>query len=57
MSFNKNMVIMCDSCNKEFIDTGEKDTQSCNLLASWVGWLSYKVNRKTKHTCPKCTTK
>ena len=44
---------MCDSC-KELLDTGEKDTNSCNLLASWDGWLIYKINRKTKHKCPKC---
>lgn len=54
MSFDNKMIITCDSCNKEHIDTGEKDTQSCNLLASWGGWVSYKAYKKTKHQCPKC---
>lgn len=56
--FGKNFVITCDRCGKK-VDTGEKDSVSCNLVASCDGWVAFKAigSSKTLHLCAECNDK
>ena len=56
--FGKDFVITCDHCGKQ-VDTGEKDSVSCNLVASSDGWVAFRSSRssKTLHLCPDCNDK
>jgi len=56
MSFDKNLLITCDYCKKETLDTGEKDVVSANYLAIAGGWHVFRASfsNKNLHLCTKC---